>query len=697
MSKQNDAIKNLINRGFKVVPIPHKQKAPVIKNWTTYDPTDEHIKRDFPLNKPMNIGVLNGKASGNIVDIDIDHRTALNFADLYLPKTNLIFGRKSKPCSHYIYVCDDLPRTQKFQSQSNCIIEIRSTGTQTVFPTSTHPSGEIIEYQADGEPMHANKCVLEHACRIITVGTTLVENYPSEGQRNNFALVLSSVALRLFDNDLKNAKQFVHKIAELAQDEEAKSRADVVDYTADRMKRGEPTVGIPTLTELIGEEAAKDIARYLPSEYDPPQHDDIVTQLNKKYALVLTPPSYAILKETLDQKGSVGYELYTERTFKAEMAPFKIGKKTLAQVWMESPNRRMYDGIEFKPQTPSNSKYNTFRGFAANPIKGDCSLILDHVKNIVCNGNEEHYTYFMAWFANIIQEPEKKPGTCIILRGGQGCGKTTIIQMFGQLFGPHFKVANNDRYLAGRFNGHFQDCLVFNAEEAFFAGSKSLISILKDIITGSTLMIERKGLEPYAVNNFVRVIISTNEKWAVNAGPHERRFCILDVSDEKTGNKDYFDTLWQQYNDGGREALMHHLMNLNYSNIDLRKIPKTDALLEQKINSMDMKEKWWLEVLSRGAIPADSDAWTITCGTNEVFESYEKFASFNRHSFKSISTQIGTFLKTVHPSLTKQRGTYRVSSILGDYEKKGTYYTLPPLKECRADFEAYIGQKIEWD
>lgn len=698
MSKRNKAIKNLMKRNLSIIPIPPKQKSPVMKNWSKYKVTEESFNRDFPDNKDMNVGVLNGKPSGNIVDVDIDHPTALDFVDMYLPKTEMVFGRKSNPGSHRIYRCKDLPKSQKFKSSEGCIIEIRSTGLQTVFPPSIHPSGEIISFEIDGEPTEVDKNILEQGCRIITVGTILVENYPEEGVRNDFAMVLSSIALRLLDGDAKRAEKFVQKIAELAQDEEAKSRAAVVSHTAQRIKNGEPVVGIPTLSDIAGQDVATDIERYVPSEYEQAKFEDVVTELNKEYAFVLAPPSYAILKEVLTPNGYVGYELYNERAFQAEMAPYKVGKKSFAQIWMGSPKRRKYDGIEFRPQTPSNSKYNTFRGFAAKPIKGDCSLILAHIQEIVCCGDEEYYAYFMAWFANIIQEPENKRGTCIILRGGQGCGKTTAIQMFGRLLGPHFKVANNDRYLAGRFNSHFQDCLLFNAEEAFFAGSKSLLSILKDIITGNTLMIEEKGLKPYEANNFVRIIVSTNEEWAVNAGPHERRFFILDVSDKETDNKEYFDALWHQYDNGGREALMHHLMHLDYSNIDLRKIPKTEALLEQKIHSLSYLEKWWFEVLSRGSIGAFDEFWTEEYGTKEVFNSYLHFAGDMRVNYKSISTQVGTFLKRIFPELKKLKGSYTVQDSFDDEGEKrqGIYYVFPSLKHSRKAFEEYIGQEIKW-
>ena len=62
---------------------------------------------DYFNGNPANIGILMGKPSGGLVDIDIDNTDALRFADRFLPKTNCVFGRQSKPRSHRIYkVCD---------------------------------------------------------------------------------------------------------------------------------------------------------------------------------------------------------------------------------------------------------------------------------------------------------------------------------------------------------------------------------------------------------------------------------------------------------------------------------------------------------------------------------------------------------------------------------------------------------------
>jgi len=42
---------------------------------------------------------------------------------------------------------------------------------------------------------------------------------------------------------------------------------------------------------------------------------------------------------------------------------------------------------------------------------------------------------------------------------------------------------------------------------------------------------------------------------------------------------------------------IHHLLNFDLTTVNLRTIPKTPALLDQKILSLDADQGWWLDVL----------------------------------------------------------------------------------------------------
>src|ERR1700730_6714609 len=88
-------------RGYCIVPIPTGQKRPAITGWQNFSAAIEDIPRLF--GNGENIAVRLGSQSGGLTDIDLDCDEALNLADLYLPATGAVFGRKSKPRSHWLY------------------------------------------------------------------------------------------------------------------------------------------------------------------------------------------------------------------------------------------------------------------------------------------------------------------------------------------------------------------------------------------------------------------------------------------------------------------------------------------------------------------------------------------------------------------------------------------------------------------
>jgi hypothetical protein len=129
---------NYITRGWCVVPVPAGAKAPERKGWNTATYTTHDFGTDD------NVGIILGERSGWLVDIDLDCAEALELAPLYLPTTGAMFGRRSRPCSHWLYIAPDArfeSFTDPLDDGKNTIVEFRSdaagTGThQTIFPPS---------------------------------------------------------------------------------------------------------------------------------------------------------------------------------------------------------------------------------------------------------------------------------------------------------------------------------------------------------------------------------------------------------------------------------------------------------------------------------------------------------------------------------------------------------------------------------
>ena len=101
------------------------------------------LMRELGLPPGKGIGVLLGEPSGWLVDVDLDCPEAREAAERFLPPTACVTGRESSKASHRWYVADGA-RTRQFRDpvDRSMIVELRSTGAQTIVGPSIHPSGE---------------------------------------------------------------------------------------------------------------------------------------------------------------------------------------------------------------------------------------------------------------------------------------------------------------------------------------------------------------------------------------------------------------------------------------------------------------------------------------------------------------------------------------------------------------------------
>src|SRR5262249_22746104 len=161
--------------------------------------------------------------------------------------------------------------------------------------------------------------------------------------------------------------------------------------------------------------------------------------------------------------------------------------------------------------------------------------------------------------------------------------------------------------------------------------------------------------DPIPVNNYIRLLVSSNSEWVVPAGFDERRFAIFDVAKTKKQDHAYFAAILEEMDSGGREALLHHLLNFDLSQVDLRTIPQTEALLEQIIESATADQSWWYYTLKSGELPRGCDEKN-TCPKSKLFRRYVQHANLQGVRRKSVETKIGKFLdKYVGSDLQSQR------------------------------------------
>jgi hypothetical protein len=272
----------------------------------------------------------------------------------------------------------------------------------------------------------------------------------------------------------------------------------------------------------------------------------------------------------------------------------------------------------------------------------------------------------------------------------------------GALFGQHFLHLSDARHLTGNFNAHLRDsCLVF-ADEAFYAGDKQPEGQLKRLVTEPTLMIEAKYANAVPARNCLHLIVASNDDWVVPAGTDERRFFVLDVSSARQKDYEYFGSLKKELEDGGKTAMLHELLDRDLSGFNVRDVPQTSGLLDQKIRSLRGLVAWWHETLEEGKIAgvvseqspfsAVEGHWTEAVKVNRdtLYRDYVDFSKERKEYRREEKSQLGKFLRRYVPGLAEERPRQPGTT------HRDRLYLLPPLSECRAEFEKVIGS-VEWD
>jgi hypothetical protein len=252
-----EAAARYLRYGMCPIPVPAGSKVPGYPGWPDLRLTPDTVDHYFPPGQPLNLGILNGAPSGNLLDVDLDCEAARLVAPHLLPHTPWVFGRKSSREAHWIYRTDralDVAQEAYEDPFGQVLVEGRGSGGQTIFPPSTHPCGEGINWSGplSGGPAEVELAVLLRLVREVAAAALLAQHWPSKGSRDKAALALSGGLTRA-GWDEERVSRFVRAVAVAAGDEEARMRAGKAAPTARKQQDDKNTTGWPTLASLLGE------------------------------------------------------------------------------------------------------------------------------------------------------------------------------------------------------------------------------------------------------------------------------------------------------------------------------------------------------------------------------------------------------------------------------------------------------------
>jgi hypothetical protein len=250
---------------IRVIPLPYRSKRPVIEDWPHLEIAREDFARYFNGDR-QNIGAVLGP--GGLTDLDLDAPETLVVAPQFALPTNMVFGRRSKPRSHWFYIVTEgellserLTDPAAATEQKGTLLELRSLkrdgsiGMQTVVPPSTHAeTGEAIEfdYRGAGAPSVVARADQITTAHRIAACAMLARHAPAAGARHDFFLAIAG-ALAHAKWPLEHARKMLRAIYRVLWGPQAAFGAaeKEAESTYQRYDDGHEITGLGKLEEML--------------------------------------------------------------------------------------------------------------------------------------------------------------------------------------------------------------------------------------------------------------------------------------------------------------------------------------------------------------------------------------------------------------------------------------------------------------
>ena len=240
----------------------------------------------------------------------------------------------------------------------------------------------------------------------------------------------------------------------------------------------------------------------------------------------------------------------------------------------------------------------------------------------------------------------------VVLRGREGVGKSLFGRLLRRILAQHSLAVSNPKHVVGNFNAHLRDVVFLQCDEALFAGDARQSSVLKALITDDTITNEPKGLNAFQQRNYLHLLMTTNERWAINAGADSRRFFVVDVADTHRNDPVYFGRLMKAIEDDSVVgAVLHFLLGLDLTGFDIVNVPVTDALRDQRVRSLSGFMGWAVDLSIRGEVRAEvydksegryreePREWREYFATEELFHDYETWERRQRYGGRPLARE----------------------------------------------------------
>ena len=364
--------------------------------------------------------------------------------------------------------------------------------------------------------------------------------------------------------------------------------------------------------------------------------------------------------------------------------------------FLVSPSTTVYDQIAFSPlQTPPTT-LNLWSGPTVTPRPGSWDIIKSFLLEVIAAGDIGLYRYFTLFLAQMLQKPEEKPGVVMAMLGGQGTGKGSALRIVDRIWSSSTLLVSDVDHVIGRFNAALEGNFAICMDEAMFAGDKRAMDRLKSLVTEPTITTEQKNQPRRSIDSYHRFFATTNHEHLAHIEADDRRFVFFHVSDKRQGDGGYWKQLHQAINDPAIiSAMVYDLERYDLTDFDVRRRPRNEAHMDQKLRSLTGFDRYWYEVLQSGdfgpgVYPDPTGAWSGSCfiSTKGLLSGWKDYERGQRLFQPRQERDLHNALDRLCPSAQRRRPTNKGN------QKRGR--NLPPLATARLEFAVAMGGTVQW-
>jgi len=304
------------------------------------------------------------------------------------------------------------------------------------------------------------------------------------------------------------------------------------------------------------------------------------------------------------------------------------------RAWAEHPDKQIVrvSEVGFDPAcTDPTVHCNLWAGWPTTPAQGQCEHLIDLLRYMCAADSkpEELLQWAIKWLAYPIQHPGAKMKTTLVIHGPQGTGKNMFFEAIMGIYGRYGRVIDQSA-IEDKFNDWASRKLFLIADEVVARSDLYHIkNKLKAFITGEWIRINPKNMAAYEEKNHVNMVFLSNEAMPVVLEEDDRRHAVIWTPEKLS--PDFYKAVKAEIDNGGVEALHHHLLHLDLGDFTSSTLPPmTDAKRELIDLGLDSPSRF-VHAFERGEVdgfPAKhAPKLLMPCLSQDFFNLYGEWCS----------------------------------------------------------------------